>query len=336
MFTRWFTGCCAVLVLSSAVLSCHSEPGGDPSEPAEVSIAAGAELPDVIARVNGTPIDRIEFERAVRAQEQQAGQPVPLQLRDAVYQSVLDRLVAFHLLMQESETREVSVAPEAIDGEIDRIRTKFTSDEEFEAQLATWQTSLDVLREEARKDLVVARVIELEIEPKLSLNESSVRGFYEQHQDQFTEPKAIRASHILIGVPENANDATRTDAQERAQRILAGAQEGTSFAELARTHSEDAATATEGGDLGFVVPGQTVPPFEEALFALQPGSVSDLVRSPFGFHIIQARERRPERVILFAEASGTIRLMLLDREREVLTASFIAELKAASTIEVYL
>ena len=310
----------------------HTAPAGEP----QTDGAPGAELPEVVARVNGTPIDRFEFERAVRAQELQAGQPVPPQFREAVYERVLDRLVAFHLLIQESAARDVAVTPEEIDVEIDRIRTTFPSAEEFEVQLNTWQTSLEVLREEARKDLVVAKLIELAITPRLSLNEAAVRGFYEQHQDQFTEPNAIRASHILIGVPEHADDATRSAARERAEIVLADAQRGGSFSELARTHSDDEATAATGGDLGFVVQGQMVPPFEEALFALEVGTLSDVVTSPFGFHIIHVVEDRPERVVPFNEASGTIRLMLLDRERDVLTASFIDELKAASTIEVFL
>ena len=323
--------------MSSPLVACQSEaPSDEPSDQSEATAAISSELPDVVARVNGTTIDRVEFERAVRAQELQAGQPLPPQFRDAVYQRVLDRLVAFHLLMQESATREVAVTPEEVDHEVDRIRTGFASNDDFEAQLVTWQTSLALLREEARKDLVVAKVIELELAAKLSLNEASVRGFYDQHQDRFTEPKAVRASHLLIGVPENADDATQDAAKERARRVLAQIREGASFAELAQTHSEDQATATSGGDLGFVVEGQMVPPFEQALFALEPGALSALVRSPFGFHIIQAVAHRPERVVPFAEASGTIRLMLLDREREVLTASFINELKAASSIEVYL
>ena len=323
--------------MSSAFAACQSEaPSGEPFGESEAAATIRNELPDVVARVNGTPIDRVEFERAVRAQELQAGQPLPPQFRDAVYQTVLDRLVAFHLLMQESATREVAVTPEEVDHEVDRIRTGFASNDDFEAQLIRWHTSLALLREEARKDLVAAKVIELEITPKLSFNETSVRDFYDQHHDQFTEPKAVRASHVLIGVPENADDATQDAAKERARRVLAQARKGASFAELAHAHSEDQATATSGGDLGFVVEGQMVPPFEQALFALEPGALSDLVRSPFGFHIIQAVEHRPERVVAFAEASGTIRLMLLDREREVLTASFIDELKAASSIEVCL
>lgn len=337
LFARRIRCSIVALVVGSTILACQSAPEEErPKADREGYGSANTKLPEIVARVNGTPIERTEFERAVRAQERQAGQPVPPQFRETIYERVLDRLVAFHLLMQESAVREVAVTQEEIDVEIDRIRATFQSEAEFKAQMLQWQTSLDVLREEARKDLVVAKVIELAVTPRLSLNEETVRGFYEQHQDQFKQPNAVRASHILIGVPENADDAARTAAREEAARVLADARRGTSFTELARNHSDDEATAATGGDLGLVERGQMVPPFEEALFALETGALSDVVASPFGFHIIYAVENRPEQIFPFDEVSGTIRVMLLDREREVLTASFINELKAAGTIEVYL
>ena len=79
--------------------------------------------------------------------------------------------------------------------------------------------------------------------------------------------------------------------------------------------------------MGFVAPGQTVPPFEESLFALEPGDLSNVVESEFGFHIIQARENRPERALPFEEVSGNIRMLLLEQMREALTAEFIDQLK---------
>ncbi len=328
----------AVPILSSVFFACQSAVlSTGLTVESETKDAVRDELPEVVAQVNGTPIARIELERAaVREQELQAEQPIPPQFRDAVYRRILDQLVAFYLLIQESVAREVAVTPVEIKNEIKRIRTTFATDNDFEAQLSTWQTSIDVLPNEARKDLVVAKVIELEINPKLSLTEPLVRGFYEQHQDQFTEPMAIRASHTLISIPENVDDSTYKAARERAERVLAEVCRGASFAELTRTHSDDEAMVTTGGDISLVVQGQMVPPFEEALFPLQPDSLSGVVPSSFGCHIIRAPEQQSKRLVPFAEASSTIRLLLLDRERQILTASFIDELKAASTIEVYL
>ena len=111
---------------------------------------------------------------------------------------------------------------------------------------------------------------------------------------------------------------------------------GADFAALAREHSEDGATAPAGGELGFVVRGQTVPAFEEALFALQPGEIGPLTESRFGFHVIRADERRDARVVPFEEAGRGIRRMLVEQARQALTAELIDRLRAAGEIETYL
>ena len=293
-------------------------------------------LPAVVARVNGRAIPREDFERAVRSAETQAQQPVPPQLRADVYRSVLDRLVAFHLLIQESETRGLIVEEAEVDTEIARLRSTFPSSDAFEQRLAEWQTSLDVLREETRKDLLVAKVIELEVLPKLSLDEDSVRAFYDEHRDQLTEPVAVRASHILIGVDPGADADMVQRAHNEAVALVTRARAGADFGALARDHSTDEGTAANGGDLGFVTRGQTVPPFEAALFALEDGEISDVVESMFGFHVIRAGERQGDRVVPYEEASGEIRLFLLEQQRVALSEAFLSELRAKGIIEIYI
>lgn len=336
--TAWFGFVVALSVGFAGCQSAQTTPPLDAETADETNPgdSTAVTIPEVVARVNGTVIGREEFERAVRAQEIKAGQVLPPQLRPAVYRSVLDRLVAFHLLVQESESRDVAVTSAEVELEIDRIRLSYPSVDAFEAQLTNWQTSLDVLREEARKDLVISKVIETEVTSRLELDEEAVRGFYEQHREQFTEPAATRARHILFAVAEGTTPADREAVRVQADAVLGELRTGGDFEELARLHSEDERTAPAGGDLGFVVPGQMVPAFEDALFKLEPGDISGVVESVFGFHLIHAEERRPERFLPFDEASGTIRLFLLKEERLALTETFIDELRAASDLELYL
>ena len=309
-----------------------------PVEPAAAAIdLVPVSLPEVVAHVNGMAIARHEFERAVQSAEVQAGQVVPPQFRDEVYRRVLDRLIDFHLLLQESRARDLAVDESAVEAEIARVVAGFDSEAAFEAQLDEWQSTFDEVREEARKDLLIAKVIDIEVAPQLGLDEEAVRAFYERHPGQFAEDDAVRARHILIETTPDADPAARDAARTRADtvrhHVLAGE---TDFEELAREYSGDVATAESGGDLGFVKRGQTVEPFEAALFALEPGGVSDVVESPFGFHIITAVERREGRVIPFDEASGQIRLLLLDQARRALTVEFITRLRQAGAIEIHI
>ena len=118
---------------------------------------------------------------------------------------------------------------------------------------------------------------------KVELKEAEIL----RRMEEVTDTDQVRARHILIRVPDPDQEATF---ERKARRILKQARSGKDFAQLARRHSEDNATAQAGGDLGFFGRGKMVPQFEKAVFSLQPGQISDLVRSAFGFHIIEVIE----------------------------------------------
>ena len=342
---RRLIGVILALVSAGLLSVCSEAPDGDAAvstteSEATESISAAEPisdpLPEVVARVNGLDISREEFERGIRAAETKAQQVVPPQFKAEIYRNILDRLVAFHLLRQESIERGLEIHEEEVDDEIDRIRSSFQSAEAFDQRLSDWQTSIELLRKETRNDLLIARVIELEVAPKLSLDEESVRAFYGQHPDQFTQAAAVRASHILIGVEASADGEAKSRARVEAEAVRREAASGADFAALAREHSSDSGSAPKGGDLGFVTRGQSVPPFDEALFALKAGEISDLVESVFGFHIIYAVESRPERVLSYEEASGQIRVLLLQQKRDLLAADFLEDLRARGEVEIYI
>ena len=183
-------------------------------------------------------------------------------------------------------------------------------------------------------DLLVERVLESEVLPSIEVDEETTRAFYEQHAEQFTEGGGVRARHILIGISPDASDRQKGEARERADSLRREVEGGADFAELARTNSEDPGSAANGGDLGLVVRGQTVPDFEAALFALEPGDVSELIETPFGYHVTQMVEREAERIAPFAEASVQIREFLIQQEQQARTGAFIEALKAKSNIEI--
>ena len=322
---------------------CGAGPPDAPVEPAAPADAPAppvmvdpvpAELPEIVASVDAYSITRDELEQAVRSAEIQAGQALPAQFRDQVYRAVLDRLVAFHLLLQESETRSIVVDDAVIDARIDTIRSGFPDKEAFEAQLERWDTSLSILRGEAQRDLLVERVLESAVLASLEIDPESVRAFYEQHPEQFTQPGGVRARHILIGVSPDAAEPDRAEARDRARRLRVDAEGVADFETLAREHSDDPGSAANGGDLGLVVEGQTVAAFETALFALDPGELSDVVETPFGFHVIQMVERQDDSIVPFEEASGPIGNLLLQQEQQTRTAAFIEELKARHDVRI--
>ena len=115
-----------------------------------------------------------------------------------------------------------------------------------------------------------------------------VERAYDEQIEQYSTPEEVQASHILFSTEAADEDAVRA----RAEQILEEARSGADFAALATEHSEDEGSATQGGDLGLFGRGRMVPEFEEVAFSLEPGAISDLVKTQFGFHIIKVTERQ--------------------------------------------
>lgn len=293
-----------------------------------------AQLPDVLARVNGETIGKAEFEEAIRAIEGRAGRPVPPEKRDEVYRDLLDQLVGFHLLTQESKARKIAVADSEIDGQIGRIRQQFPTEEAFKQALAEQKVTLEKLRDEARTRMSVSKVVEAEVAPKVSVQPTDISSFYEQNKERFKEPESVRASHILIRAPENADEAATNKARAEADDVLKQARGGTDFAKLASEHSQDPGSATKGGELSFFTKGQMVPEFEAAAFALKAGELSGVVKTQFGFHIIKLHERRAERIVPLTEAQEQISQYLSQQQRQEKTDAFVDQLRAKAKIEI--
>lgn len=126
----------------------------------------------------------------------------------------------------------------------------------------------------------------------IEVEEGALRRYFEDHRAEFVGLEERAVSHILLSVPPGADPSLEAAAREKAGALLDQLREGADFAEVAREHSQDPGSAAAGGDLGWVERGIMVPAFEEAAFALEPGVVSEPVRSEFGYHLIKVTEVR--------------------------------------------
>ncbi|MGH7444352.1 MAG: peptidylprolyl isomerase [Longimicrobiales bacterium] len=147
---------------------------------------------------------------------------------------------------------------------------------------------LDALLEPWMNQELVWGLREQVIQVDTMINDSVLLAEFQRRQ-----PNAqVRARHVLFRLPPNATDTQRDSVVALARQVREQAVNGADFAALAREHSEDPGSAAQGGDLGFFGRGQMVGPFEDAAFALEPGQVSDLVETPYGFHVIKLEERQ--------------------------------------------
>jgi peptidyl-prolyl cis-trans isomerase C len=293
-----------------------------------------ANIPPVVARVNGEAIERWEFDNAVKRIEARAGGPVPADKRDEVLRGVLDQLIAYHLLAQESRARKMDVADSDVEAQIGQIRGSFPTDQAFQQGMAAQGLTIDQVRQQTRNGMLVQKVIEAEVASKVVVQDAEVSAFYQQNLERFKQGDTVHASHILIGVPQDAAPQQKVQAKAKAQAVLKQVRGGGDFAAIARAESQDPGSAPNGGDLGFFPKGQMTPAFETAAFATKPGAVSAVVETPFGFHIIKVHERRGPRTAPLAEVGGQIKNFLEQGQREQKLEQFVEQVKTKSKIEI--
>jgi peptidyl-prolyl cis-trans isomerase C len=295
-----------------------------------------AVLPDVVARVNGESVTKTEFEEAVAAVEQQNGGKVPPEQRDRILRAVLDQLVGMKLLAQEAKARHVSVPEAAVDAQIAAIRKQFPSDEVFNQALAAQQKTVEGLKTVAQRDLSIAKLLEDALAGKVAVTADQAQKYYDENPDRFKQPERVRASHILIGLPQGADAVTKEAARKRAEDVLKQVKAGKDFAALAKEHSQDPGSAVQGGDLGYFPRGQMVGPFDEAAFTLAKGATSDLVESQFGFHIIRVVDKQEARTVPLEEVKPRLDEFLLTQNKQRETLAFVEGLKAKGKVEILL
>lgn len=338
----------ALLILVPALSACQkdadSEKAAAPAAAADATPAPAPEatptaepvkpvpetIPAVVARVNGENIPKTEFDRLLKQMEAQAGRAVPPERRDEIYRGILDQLVTYKALVMEARARKIEVsaaeAKQVGDAKIAELRKQIPDPKAFNKALADRNMTLDALRADIRNDLAVNKMMEAEVANVPPPSEADVKTFYEKNPDEFS---GARASHILIR-PDGFDEASKTKARAAAEDVAKQARAGADFAELARKHSADG-SAEQGGDLGFFTRGSMVPEFSKAAFNLQPGQVSDVVETQFGFHVIKLAERKD---ISLEEATPKIREFLTAQRQEERQQAFVEQVKNKSKIEV--
>lgn len=292
-----------------------------------------AQLPEVVARVNGESITGKDLDDAVRAIAGRAG-PIPPDERDRVFRGVLDDMIGYRLIIQEAKARKIAVADAEVDAQVEQIRKQFPNEAQFQQALTAQKTTLEAIRNDTRDEMSASKLVETEIATKIAVKPEAVTDFYNKNQDKFQQGPRVRASHILIGIPQNADAATKQQAKTKAETLLNDLKGGKDFAEAAKANSQDPGSAPNGGDLGYFEQGQMVPPFEQAAFALKPGEMSDIVETQFGYHIIKVADKQNSRVVPLDEAKGQIEEYLTQQNRHAQTELFVQGLKTKAKIEI--
>ncbi|MDJ0780544.1 MAG: peptidylprolyl isomerase [Desulfosarcinaceae bacterium] len=291
-----------------------------------------------VATVNGVAITQSAFDRELNLFQRRIRRSLDSLTSDQMAQvqdSILNDLINRELLFQESGKQKIEVPDEMVQKEFDRIKGRYQDPKQFQTVMEQMQMTEAGLKEQIHRKTAVQKLINQEVGDKIELTEAEAKTVYEQNPDDFKQMAQVRARHILVKVAADADEATKSSAREKLAAVQTQAQQGADFAELAKTHSEGPSNV-RGGDLGFFGRGQMVKPFEEAAFALEPGKISDIVETRFGYHLIKVEEKKAEQALSFEEVKGKLMEKLKRSKIEQQMMTYLLSLRKAAKIETFM
>lgn len=316
----------------------------------QLDLLEGGELVDRVAAVVGDSaiLESQIQERMLQLQAQGVDIPDDPQARDSLQRNLLETMIDEHLLVQAAlEDTTIAVnenrVDEIVDQDLQRRIQAFGSERAMRRALEAQGMSISAFREMIRTD---ARRQQLQNQylakhrqnaSSITVTEREMREFYEQNRASLgNRPATVTFEQVVLR--PRAADSARAAARTRAEQLLDSLRNhDANFEELARRHSDDPGSSEQGGDLGWFRRGQMVEAFEDAVFSLREGEISDVVETDFGFHIIRVdrvrgAERRARHILirpeLSGEEAGTIRELARELKRRLESGASIDSLQA--------
>ena len=200
------------------------------------------------------------------------------------------------------------------------INERFLFEEAKKRQIAALPDVKDLLKA-AHDKIIVAKLIEIEVDRKVKFEPDEASKYYETHKDEFMSPLLLRASQILMSSEADAN------------AVKAQLDAGSDFDVLARAHSTDAAAA-KGGDIGYFQKGQLIPEFEEQAFKLSKGQVSPVFSSQFGYHIIKLTDRVEPALKDFKVVKTKLEKQIFNQKRSDVLKAFVEKIKGNAKVQI--
>jgi peptidyl-prolyl cis-trans isomerase SurA len=305
-----------------------------------VAAPASARVVEKIAAVVGEDIvlsSEVE-EHAAPFMQEIAAMPNPTQRAaraSALRREILDRLVDERLIIQQATELKLSVSSEDVDRSIEQIKKENggLTDAQLTAELLKAGQSMASYRQEIKKQIMRYRVLNIAVGSKVTVSDADVQSYYDGHMKSGDHVQ-VKASHIFVAIPENADAVTLKAKEKFAHDLLDRAKSGEPFAKLAKDFSQDPATRDEGGDLGYFGRDMLPKPIEEMVFSMKIGEVRGPVRADRGFHVIKLIDRRVNEVKPLAAVKEELRNQLRQKEMERQTKNYLSDLRKRTLVDV--
>lgn len=252
-----------------------------------------AALDRIVAIVNDDVITESQLAaRLTETRKQLAGQKIALPPEPVLQRQMLEQMVVERLQLQMAERAGIRVSDADVERAIETLARRNKLDKEgLQARLKRDGVDPPAFRDQIRNQLLIEQLIDREIRNRITVSDPDIDTFLENQESRAAVNVEYELQHIFLAVPESASPAAIQSARTRATEILSKLRQGADFSELAIAHSQ-AGEALQGGQLGWKMAGQLPELFLGALRNMQKGAVSEILRSPSGFHILKLQDRR--------------------------------------------
>ena len=293
-------------------------------------------LDKVAAKVNSEIITLSAIEeRAELLRQKYVGAPISISEQDLL-KDALNMIIEERLQIQEGKKFGFIVDEYAIDAAVEDIKKKNNlADGQLQEMLKREGRTLESYKNHIRDQILVSKITQFEIGNRVKVSEKSIIKYYKKNQKEFWEEGKVRARHILFISERGSSENQRRAKLRQAKKVLSEIRKGSDFSKLAIKYSEDV-SASSGGDVGFVKRGKMVREFEEAVFSLKPGQISDIVETEYGYHIIKLDEVFPGKTLTLKDVKNRIHKILSMQKQNQVYDDWINELKKSAFIEVTL
>ncbi|MCB0345239.1 MAG: peptidylprolyl isomerase [Bdellovibrionales bacterium] len=289
----------------------------------------------VVAEVNQTKITHEQVDKEMARRLATQNRSLKEDERHLLRKHVVSIMIERELLKQAAEASSVNLSQEEIDKTLNFVKEQKSNEGTWDDFLKSNLMDEKMFRAMIRDDLLVSKYINTVVFSSINVSPEEVERAYKSNPERFKVPVEVRARHVLIRLADDADESQVAAATAKAQKVLNAARSNSeNFDQLAKEFSEGP-TRAKGGDLGYFTENQMVPEFSEAAFALQPGEISDIIRSQFGLHIIKVEERRGGKLPPLDEIKDSIKSELIRQRQKSLLSQHLEQLKGSNKVIQY-
>jgi parvulin-like peptidyl-prolyl isomerase len=296
---------------------------------------------EVLVRGEKLEIRRPELEKAYlqfKANATLRNQPIPADRREELEAMLLDRLVVTQLLLNRSSATDRETGRLQAEEFVANVIREAGSESSFNRQLIALGFTREGFEAQVRERATCEAVVERELHDKIKVSEPEIQEYYDSNQDTLQRPAMAQARHILFSTRDaqtqaEISDAAKADKRQLAESVLKRVRQGESFPDLVREYSDDTSSKERDGE--YVFPkGQMAPEFEAAAFSLEPGKISDVVTTRFGYHIIKLIQIIPPEPIALDQIKEELQVKLKrEKVQSTLLPEHLKNLKEAARLE---